>query len=180
MLMGIEIASIVEQLASLCIPGRFESVTLESRPDSLFVIDYAHNGASLSAVLRALREYEPKRIIVLFGSVGGRTFGRRAELGRAAREGADVIIVTSDNPNNEDPMDVINDINAELQDLDKPVYLIPDRQTAIEKAVEIAGPGDVVLLAGKGHEGYQLIRGERVPFSERRILQRADVLFTVY
>ena len=180
MLMGIEIASIVEQLASLCIPGRFESVTLESRPDSLFVIDYAHNGASLSAVLRALREYEPKRIIVLFGSVGGRTFGRRTELGRAAREGADVIIVTSDNPNNEDPMDVINDINAELQDLDKPVYLIPDRQTAIEKAVEIAEPGDVVLLAGKGHEGYQLIRGERVPFSERRILQRADVLFTVY
>ena len=153
---------------------------LESRPNTLFVIDYAHNGASLSAVLGALREYEPRRIICLFGSVGGRTFGRREELGRAARDGADVIIVTADNPDNEDPMDVINDINAALEGTDKPVYLIPDRKEAIEKAFEIAEDGDFVLLAGKGHEGYQLILGKRVPFSERDILRRADMLELTY
>ena len=179
-ILGISSERIVSELSRLCIPGRFEVVELESRPNTLFVIDYAHNGASLSAVLGALREYEPRRIICLFGSVGGRTFGRREELGRAARDGADVIIVTADNPDNEDPMDVINDINAALEGTDKPVYLIPDRKEAIEKAFEIAEDGDFVLLAGKGHEGYQLILGKRVPFSERDILRRADMLELTY
>ncbi len=171
---------IISELAKLSVPGRFEIIELESRPDTLFVIDYAHNGASLSAVLGALRDYDPKRIICLFGSVGGRTFGRRAELGTAAKKGADVIIVTSDNPDNEDPMDVINDINASLEGTDKPVYLIPDRKEAVEKAFEIAEDGDFVLLAGKGHESYQLVMGKRVPFSEKEILRRADMLELTY
>ena len=179
-LLGISTEFIISELSRLCIAGRFEVVELESRPNTLFVIDYAHNGASLSAVLGALREYEPKRIICLFGSVGGRTFGRRAELGIAAREGADVIIVTSDNPDNEDPMDVINDINVSLEGTDKPVYLIPDRKEAVQKAFEIAEDGDFVLLAGKGHESYQLIQGKRIPFSEREILKRADMLELTY
>ena len=178
--LGMSDEFIVSELARLSIPGRFETIELESRPDTLFVIDYAHNGASLSSVLSALREYEPKRIICLFGSVGGRTFGRRAELGKAAKDGADVIIVTSDNPDNEDPMDVIEDINASLEGTDKPVYLIPDRKEAIEKAFEIAEDGDFVLLAGKGHEGYQLIMGKRVPFSEKEILKRANMLELTY
>lgn len=175
-LLGISPCVIEEKMPQLSIPGRFETVALSSRPKSLFIIDYAHNGASLSAVLSSLHEYEPKRIICLFGSVGGRTFGRRSELGIAARDGADVIIVTSDNPDNEDPYDIIDDINKELINTDKPVYLIPDRKDAIEKAVEIAEEGDYILLAGKGHETYQLIHGERILFSEREILINADKL----
>lgn len=179
-LMGIELNFIIDELSRLTIAGRFEAVELETKPNSLFVIDYAHNGASLTAVLRSLREYEPKRIIVLFGSVGGRTFGRREELGKAAESEADVIIITSDNPNNEEPMDVINDIHTTIKDTDKPIYLIPDRKEAIAKAYQLAEDGDFVLLAGKGHESYQLIMGEKVPFSEKKILQRLDALNLVY
>ena len=152
-------------------------IALDNRPNTLFVIDYAHNGASLSAVLRSLREYEPKRIIVLFGSVGGRTFGRRAELGKAAGENADVIILTSDNPDNDDPTDIIDGIMVGLEGVDKPIYKIPDRAEAIAKAYEISEDGDFVLLAGKGHESYQLIRGERMEFSERKILSRVNAKY---
>ena len=134
----------------------------------------------MTQVLNSLREYDPKRIIVVFGSVGGRTFGRRAELARSAESGADVIIITADNPNNENPMDVINEINSHITDKSKPVYLIPDRKEAIAKAYEIANDGDIVLLAGKGHENYQLIMGERVPFSEKKILKKLDAVNMVY
>lgn len=175
--LGLDDGAVIEQLAALSVGGRFEVVKLECRPDSLFIIDYAHNGASLTAVLKSLREYEPRRIICLFGSVGGRTYGRRRELGEAAREHADVLIITSDNPNREPPMSVINEINKAVGEVDKPVYLIPDRKDAIEKAVEIAEAGDYVLLAGKGHENYQLIDGVRMEFSERRILKLADAIF---
>lgn len=175
--MGIELDFICDQLAKLSIAGRFEMIALDNRPNTLFVIDYAHNGASLSAVLRSLREYEPKRIIVLFGSVGGRTFGRRAELGKAAGENADVIILTSDNPDNDDPTDIIDGIMVGLEGVDKPIYKIPDRAEAIAKAYEISEDGDFVLLAGKGHESYQLVRGERMEFSERKILSRINAKY---
>ncbi len=174
-LIGIKLEHILRELATLSVPGRFETVPLNSKPDSLFVIDYAHNGASLKAVIDALREYSPKRMICLFGSVGGRTYARRAELGRVAAESADVIIITSDNPNNEDPMNVIEEIRAAMGNTDKPVYMIPDREEAVMKAYELAESGDYILLAGKGHEAYQLIMGERVPFSERKILELADL-----
>ena len=167
-----------KHLANLSVPGRFETVCLDSKPDSLFIIDYAHNGASLKAVINALREYEPKRLICLFGSVGGRTFERRTELGEVARDNADIIIITSDNPNNEDPMNVISDIRRAVGNTEKEVYCIPDRAEAVRKAYEIAAPGDYVLLAGKGHETYQLICGKRVPFSEREILIHEDLLVT--
>ena len=175
-LLGIEVDFAVSEFATLSVPGRFQIVDMKSRPNSLFIIDYAHNGASLSAVLKSLREYEPSRIICLFGSVGGRTFGRRRELGEAARDGADVLIITSDNPNNESPMSVIRVINEAVGETDKPVYLVPDREKAICKAVELANDGDFILLAGKGHETYQLICGERVPFCEKEILEHFDRL----
>ena len=176
--LGIEMVEIARQLHSLKVDGRFEVVPLDSRPNSLFVIDYAHNGASLFAVLKSLREYNPRRIICLFGSVGGRTYGRRRELGEVARDYADVLIITADNPNREDPMLIINEINAAVGHTDKPVYLFPDRKDAINKAVEIAEDGDYVLLAGKGHETYQLIDGIRTEFSERKILQLANVIYS--
>ena len=175
---GISPMMAIKHLATLSVPGRFEAITLETKPGSLFIIDYAHNGASLKAVIDALHEYEPKRIICLFGSVGGRTFERRAELGKVAAENADILIITSDNPNNEDPMHVISDIRNAVGETDKPVYCIEDRAEAVKKAYEIAEDGDYILLAGKGHETYQLITGKRIPFSEREILIREDLLMT--
>ena len=176
--LGITPLMIAKHLSTLAVPGRFEAITLATKPNSLFIIDYAHNGASLKAVINALREYEPKRIICLFGSVGGRTFERRAELGEVAKDNADVLIITSDNPNNEDPMCVISDIRNAVGETEKQVYCIPDRAEAVKKAYEIAEDGDYVLLAGKGHETYQLVLGKRIPFSEKEILIHEDLLFT--
>ncbi len=173
--LGLKLDVIADKLASLSIPGRFEAVILSSKPNSLFVIDYAHNGASLKAVIKALREYAPQRIICLFGSVGGRTFERRRELGEVAGKHADVLIITSDNPNRESPLKIISEIRDAVGETDKPIYEIPDRAEAVKKAYEIAEDGDFVLFAGKGHECYQLIGGVRVPFSERKTLELADL-----
>lgn len=173
--LGINLCSVINSLSALTVPGRFEAVKLESKPNTLFIIDYAHNGASLEAVIKSLREYDPKRIICLFGSVGGRTFERRAELGEVAERCADVLIITSDNPNDEDPANIIADISKAVGNTEKQVYTIKDRAEAVKKAYDIADDGDFVLLAGKGHETYQLIMGKRVPFSERSILKETDI-----
>ena len=93
---------------------------------------------------------------------------------RACDVAADILIITSDNPNNESPMSVINDIAEAVGECNKPVYLIADREEAIKKAAELADDGDFVLLAGKGHETYQLICGERIPFYEKEILEHID------
>lgn len=164
--LGLDEKSIGDALASLRVDGRFQVV---SRGGVDYVIDYAHNGESMRSALSVLREYNPKRLIVLFGSVGGRTFTRRADLGRAASELADFGIITSDNPDCEPPENIIDEIAAAYGN--KTNYVkIPDRRKAIEYAVKTAKPGDIVLLAGKGHEKYQLICGKRVPFSEYEIL----------
>ncbi len=173
--LGLKLDIIADKLSLISIPGRFETVMLSSKPNSLFIIDYAHNGASLSAVIKALRDYSPRRIICLFGSVGGRTFERRSELGEAAAKDADVLIITSDNPDRESPSKIISEIRAAIGETDKPIYEITDRSEAVKKAYEIAGDGDFVLFAGKGHESYQLIGGIRVPFSERKVLELADL-----
>lgn len=165
---------IIDSLKTLSVKGRCEIVPLKSKPNSLFVIDYAHNGAGLSSVLRALREYNPKRIVCLFGSVGDRTECRREELATVAKQYADVIIVTSDNPGNEAPISVINDICKHLADTDKPTYKFEDRAEAVRFAVQIATDGDIVLLAGKGHENYQLVKGRKIEFSEKQILADCD------
>lgn len=170
LLLGIDSEFIINSLKTLIIKGRCETVSLMSKPGTLFIIDYAHNGASLSSVLCALREYEPRRVICMFGSVGGRTFGRRAELAEAAKQNADIIIVTSDNPAGEAPMNIIDEICSHLTDFDGPVYKFEDRAEAIKFAADIAQNGDFVLLAGKGHEDYQLIRGNKIPFNEKQIL----------
>lgn len=170
--LGVALADSIAALAVVRVKGRFEPVFLASRPDTTFIIDYAHNGASLRAVLESLRAYKPKRLICLFGSVGDRTQMRRAELGAVASELADLSILTSDNPGNEDPMRIIADIAAAF---DKNKYVcIPDRREAIAYAVKNARPGDAIVLAGKGHENYQLVHGKRLPFSEREILMHTD------
>ena len=159
-----------EALSDVCVKGRFEIVPTDIE-GATFVIDYAHNGESLSAALKALRKYEPKRLICLFGSVGGRTELRRRELGIAASAYADFSVLTSDNPDREPPMDIIADIEKYMQNA--PYVAIPDRKEAIEYVVSHAEEGDIVLLAGKGHEKYQLINGKKEPFCERDILLNA-------
>lgn len=172
--LGISISFAVRSLSTLSVAGRSEFIVLDSKPKTLFVIDYAHNGASLEKLLLAARGYTKNRIIVVLGSVGGRTYTRRGELGSAARDFADITIISSDNPNFEDPMAIIEDIAKEFICSDKEIHKISDRQDAVRLAFEISKDGDTVILAGKGHENYQLICGERVPFSEKEILKSLD------
>ncbi len=158
-----------QALENVSIPGRFEVITHPSVP-AVFIIDYAHNGISLSSVLDALTAYAPHRLIALFGSVGDRTYERRKDLAEAAGTRCDLCILTSDNPASEPPMDIIRAIDKAFPSDACPRLLIPDRADAIRRAVEIAEAGDVIVLAGKGHEAYQLIGSRKIPFSEKDIL----------
>ena len=162
----------VKSLEALAICGRAECIPLPC--GALCVIDYAHNGESLRHLLSSLRTYLPARLICLFGSVGERTQLRRRELGEVAAELADLSILTSDNPGNEDPMQIIDEIAAAFGD-NKTAYIkIPDRGDAIRYAISLLQKDDILVLAGKGHEEYQLIGKEKIPFSERSIIE--DVL----
>lgn len=160
-----------EALSEDSVPGRVELVDV--LPDTTFIIDYAHNELSLRSVLGTLRYYSPKRLICLFGAVGHSEL-RREGMGRAAGELADLCIVTSDNPDAEDPYRIMLEIEQGIKSCPGhcEYVMIADRAEAIARAVELARPGDIVLLAGKGHEDYQIINGKRVPFSEKEILRR--------
>ncbi len=174
-LCGLDVEKIANTLTRVRIKGRFELV--DALPYATFIIDYAHNEVSLTSALEALREYNPNRLICLFGSVGGRTQGRRAEMGRVAARLADFSIITSDNPDFEDPESIMADIESQFSN--KESYIkISDRKEALSYAVAMAKKGDVFLLAGKGHETYQLIMGEKVPFSEREILEKLSLSHT--
>ena len=164
---GISLREACKNINQIQIEGRFEIIKAPS--GATFVIDYAHNGLSLQSALCALREYQPNRLICLFGSVGCRTQVRRAQLGQAACKYSDFSILTSDNPDTEDPVSIIKDIAAQYSNPDSYIS-IPDRTEAIKYAYSIAKHGDIVLLAGKGHERYQLINGKKVYFCEREIL----------
>lgn len=167
-LFGISLEASAQALADVSVAGRFEFVETPLEHIT-FLIDYAHNGESLRTALSALRAYHPSRLICLFGSVGGRTQIRRREMGIAAAEYADFTILTSDNPDKEPPLDIIHDIEKNMPGA---AYIsIPDRREAIEYAVKNAAYGDIVLIAGKGHETYQLINGKKIPFFERNIIQ---------
>ena len=152
------------------VQGRFE--VIPGIPGRTFIIDYAHNGLSLTNALKTLREYEPGRLICVFGSVGGRTKGRRKELAQAASALADYCIITSDNPDFEPPEDIVNDI-ASYMEADSNYECIIDRRAAIFRAVQMAQDGDILLFAGKGHETYQLVCGNKQPFVEREIVLEA-------
>ena len=170
---GVEPLSAKESLSKAVVAGRFETVSHPALPDVTFVIDYAHNGASLTAILDALRVYRPKRLICLFGSVGGRTKERRRDLAEAAGPRCDLCILTSDNPASEPPMDILNEIDAAFPAGSCPRVKIVDRTEAIRYAVEIAEAGDVILLAGKGHEKYQLVGVKVHDYSESAALWEA-------
>jgi len=165
---GIGGVSSARILSECDIRGRGECVPVFD--DRYFVIDYAHNGASMRAMLTSLRSYSPKRLVCLFGSVGGRTQIRRPELGNAAADLADFCILTSDNPDFEKPEKIIEDIERSFAGKKCKYISVPDRAEALKYAFDNSKKGDIILLAGKGHEEYQLIEGRKTPFSERQIL----------
>ena len=150
------------------VPGRFEAVD-EGQPFAVLV-DYAHTPDSLETVLRAARGLGDGRVIVVFGAGGDRDRGKRSLMGRVAVELADVVIVTSDNPRSEEPVAIIADV---LQGTGVDVEMDPDRRTAIERAIGLAEAGDVVVIAGKGHEQGQEIAGVVRPFDDRTVAREA-------
>ncbi len=162
---GCPIEKCVTALKNVRVKGRAEIVNIDADFDVL--IDYAHNGLSLKSIIETLYAYKTGRIICVFGSVGGRTQERRREMGLVSGSMCEISVITSDNPDFEDPMNVINDIKNSVIEAGGEYICEPDRKKAIEKALSIAKNNDIILLAGKGHEEYQLIKGKKVPFSER-------------
>lgn len=147
------------------VPGRLERI-VESSAVQIFV-DYAHTPDALDNVLRTLRALRPRRIITVFGCGGDRDRTKRPRMARAAEDGSDICVLTSDNPRSEDPATIIADARKGFV---RTGHLeIADRKTAIRTAIENAWDGDIVLIAGKGHETYQEVRGVRTPFDDRRI-----------
>ncbi len=165
---GISVEDAARTLKTLFVSGRSEIIPLPNGADA--VIDYAHNGDSLRQLLTSLRHYRPARLLCLFGSVGERTLQRRHELGRAAAELSDYCILTSDNPGLENPEQILTEIEEAFVSSETPYVKIVDRKEAILYALSKTRPGDILILAGKGHEDYQLIGKEKIPFSEREIL----------
>lgn len=152
------------------VPGRFERVE-EGQPFTV-VVDYAHTDDALRNVISAARAMKPKRVITLFGCGGDRDRAKRPLMAMAAAELSDYVVLTSDNPRSEDPFAIINDAMVGLQRYDKPHEVEPDRERAIRKAIEMAEPADFVLLAGKGHETYQILKDGPIPFDDREIARR--------
>ncbi len=168
-LLDLDEDAIAEGVASMFgVPGRFERID-EGQPFAV-VVDYAHTPDSLATVLQAARGLGDGRVIVVFGAGGDRDRGKRPLMGRVAADGADVVIVTSDNPRSEDPLAIIQDV---LQGAGLDVEIDPDRQSAIERAVSGAEDGDVVVIAGKGHEQGQDVGGVVTPFDDRDVAREA-------
>jgi len=147
------------------VPGRFESVD-EGQP-FLVVVDYAHTDDALRNVISVARELHPKRVLTLFGCGGDRDRTKRPLMGAAAGEASDFVVLTSDNPRSEDPIAIMNDALVGLSRYDTPRVVELDRKKAIRAALHEAKPGDLVLLAGKGHEPYQVLKDRVIHFDDR-------------
>ncbi len=158
-------------LAMTTIPGRFERV--EAGQDFSVIVDYAHTEDALARLLAAARALRTGRIITVFGCGGDRDRGKRPKMGRVAAEQSDVVILTSDNPRTEDPMAILREVEAGVRAGLDPArvryQMIPDRRQAIEAAIREARRGDMVLIAGKGHEDYQILGRTRIHFDDREV-----------
>ena len=167
--LGIPAAQIESGIAKMGqVPGRFERI--DERQTFLVIVDYAHTDDALRNMIAAARELSGAgRIITLFGAGGERDRSKRPLMGEAAGSLSDFVVVTSDNPRSEDPLGIINDVVVGLQKPSvKAKYVIEaDRERAMEIAIDEARPGDVVLLAGKGHETYQVLRDKSIEFDDR-------------
>jgi len=166
--LGYDMASIVAGLAE-CVgaPGRFERVPHDG--DFAVVVDYAHTDDALLNTLKTARGLTDGRVITVFGCGGDRDRSKRAPMGEVAAELSDLVIITSDNPRNEDPVKIISEIEVGVQNKGKTYEAIPDRREAIFRAVTAANARDVVIIAGKGHENYQIIGEDKFHFDDREV-----------
>ena len=159
---------IAAALKTAKVKGRIEMVKVSE--EFTLMIDYAHNAMSLESLLTTLKEYNPKRLVCLFGCGGNRSKARRYEMGEVSGNLADLTIITSDNPRFEEPQDIINDIKIGIGKTEGQYVEIIDRKEAIRYAIDHAEVGDVIVLAGKGHEDYQEIKGVKYDMDERVLI----------
>ncbi len=169
---GVDADTICQSLSQIHVKGRVELLPISSK--FTLMIDYAHNAMSLESLLTTLKEYHPKRLVCLFGCGGNRSRDRRFLMGEVSSRLADLTIVTSDNPRNEEPEAIIEDIITGVKRANGRYISIVDRAGAIRYAIEHAAEGDVIVLAGKGHEDYQEICGRKYHMDERELV--ADVV----
>jgi len=169
--LGLNLSVIEQALAKMpCVPGRLE--TVPCKYGFHVFVDYAHTEDALRNVLGTVAELTKGRLIVVFGCGGDRDKGKRAPMGKAACELADIALLTSDNPRTEDPREILRQVSAGFPANAKSKYLIlEDRREAIERALDLAQAGDTVLIAGKGHETYQEFADTVVPFSDRQVVE---------
>jgi UDP-N-acetylmuramoyl-L-alanyl-D-glutamate--2,6-diaminopimelate ligase len=161
-----EIKSGLEELAS--VPGRFD--VLKAAKGFIVIVDYAHTGDALDKLLKSVNELEHRRVITVFGCGGDRDRSKRPFMARAAEDNSDLVIVTSDNPRTEDPDLIIAEIAKGLTGRNHEI--IPDREKAISRAIYAADRDDIVVIAGKGHEDYQIIGSEKIHFDDKEIAAR--------
>ncbi len=169
---GVEKAAIQKAFLEAKVKGRIEMVKVSD--EFTLMIDYAHNAMSLESLLSTLKEYEPNRLVCLFGCGGNRSKLRRYEMGEVSGKLADLTIITSDNPRFEEPQDIIEDIKVGIGRTNGKFVEICDRKEAIAYAIDHGEPGDIIVLAGKGHEDYQEIKGVKYPMDERDLIR--DIL----
>ena len=165
----VPIKKIQEALKVAKVKGRIEMIKVSD--NFTLMIDYAHNAMSLESLLSTLREYNPKRLVTVFGCGGNRAKARRYEMGEVSGRLADFTIVTSDNPRFEEPQDIIEDIKVGIAKTAGEFIEISNRKDAIKYAIQHGQCGDVIVLAGKGHEDYQEIKGVKYPMDERVLIQ---------
>ncbi len=167
---GVSLESAAAALRSFYgVKGRFEIVPTDK--DFKIIIDYAHTPDSLKQVLLTLSDFPKNRVITVFGCGGDREREKRGEMGRIAALYSDMVIVTSDNPRSEDPHEIIEDIISGVKNTKTPMFIHQDRRKAIAFALKTAKENDIILLAGKGHETTQEVKGENIPMDERKIIK---------
>lgn len=167
--LGIDDESIKKCLLMAKVKGRIEMVPISG--DFTLMIDYAHNAMALESLLSTLKAYNPARLVCVFGCGGNRARDRRFEMGEVSGNMADLTVITSDNPRFEDPIEIMNDIKTGISKTRGRYIEIPDRREAIRYVIGTAQKGDVIVLAGKGHEDYQEIKGQKYPMDERVIIK---------
>ncbi len=176
-LAGVSSKSILHALKHIQVDGRTEVAFKNSRMSVL--VDYAHNEMAMENLLSTLREYNPKRLVVVFGCGGNRSKDRRYGMGKAAAEFADFSILTADNSRFEETEDIINDIKSTLVPAGGTFIEIPDRREAIEYAMTHAEDGDMIAVIGKGHEDYQEVKGVRTHFLDREVIEETATKFNL-
>ena len=168
---SIEVSDIQKALKAAFVKGRIEMVRVS---DSFtLMIDYAHNAMALESLLSTLRDYHPNRIVCLFGCGGNRSKDRRYEMGEISGKMADFTIITSDNPRFEEPAAIIDDIVTGMKRTDGTYITIIDRKEAIAYAIDNGQPGDIIVLAGKGHEDYQIFADKTIHFDDSEVIKEA-------